>query len=696
VELPDVIANHDGWISVDRDPTEVFNEDSIASFTGKPITNDHPTTVVTPDNWHSLAIGTVQNVRKGAGDDHDCLVADLLFTAQRGIDLIRSGKRALSVGYDAVYEQTQPGRAKQRQIVANHVALVDEGRCGPRCTIVDHAPWYNVDYADPPSLPRRGPPVRQYLGAAPPAMVVFGVRRQVGDFADIDYPWTRDLEAWVNEPRDPEGQWTTGGGSHAPQENAREPVIGKPITVMRVGSEKGGLGGRDAGNLASVANHYVRLSDFETPSSRGGSPTHMSVYQITLPPQLGEYQRFNAHSGGGTGDLVGRAAGKRGDGFHIVYSFPKTYKDEKRTLSIPLAEVDAELKKMGYNNADEAGGNETAKAMQAVIDRHTAKEVPTPRVPEATTTEEESYFKAKKLADTITKAHDNKLLAALKHIRNDEIREAMDTLQGRREHSEDDRSYQALSRELVRRTVLEEGAAKARVHEYAFMDDKEFSKATGLDFGGTSGMRLMPKAELGKLPTTHIQALARHGTKIRIVKDIAPMPDSHPYAPGMQPAGLFNPDTMTIQVADQITLPDGSVRLLDDREQTLRHEVGHAIDKISGMISPQFDLAVERGIEGMLKHEEMAARYWLGGYATTIENQRRAKRLETFAEIYAFAYNPDYEPDKPAGFGGLSGERMRQLFGPAAKIMKEYLSNVLGEPEPAFVKADKKRAKVAA
>jgi hypothetical protein len=371
VELPDVIANGDGWISVDRDPTEVFNEDSIASFTGKPITNDHPTTVVTPDNWHSLAIGTVQNVRKGAGADHDCLVADLLFTAQRGIDLIRSGKRALSVGYDAVYEQTQPGRAKQRQIVANHVALVDEGRCGPRCTIVDHAPWYNVDYADPPSLPRRGPPVRQYLGAAPPPTTL-GVRRQVGDFADIDYPWTRDLEAWVNEPRDPEGQWTAGGGSHAPQENAREPVIGKSITVMRVGSEKGGLGGRDAGNLASVANHYVRLSDFETPQSGGGSPTHMSVYQITLPPQLGEYQRFNAH-GGGTGDLVGRSAGKHGDGFHIVYSFPKTYKDEKRTLSIPLTEVDAELKKMGYNNADEAGGNETAKAMQAVIDRHTVK-----------------------------------------------------------------------------------------------------------------------------------------------------------------------------------------------------------------------------------------------------------------------------------------------------------------------------------
>jgi hypothetical protein len=147
-EVPDLVADGDGWVAVDRDPDEVFRDISIASFTGKPITDDHPASMVTPDNWEHLSIGNVQNVRRGVNGHHDCLVADLLITTRRGIDLVRSGKRALSVGYDAAYEGTSPGRAKQKNIVANHVALVDQGRCGPRCSIVDGAPAYDVDWVE--------------------------------------------------------------------------------------------------------------------------------------------------------------------------------------------------------------------------------------------------------------------------------------------------------------------------------------------------------------------------------------------------------------------------------------------------------------------------------------------------------------------------------------------------------------------
>src|SRR4051812_10597602 len=139
-ELPDLQANGDGWLSVDREPSEVFRDESIASYSGKPITNDHPFDIVTPDNWSDLAIGVVQNARRGSGANSDVLVADLLFTTKRGIDLVKKGKRALSVGYDAAYEQKAPGMARQRDIIVNHVALVDEGRCGIRCTIVDGAP----------------------------------------------------------------------------------------------------------------------------------------------------------------------------------------------------------------------------------------------------------------------------------------------------------------------------------------------------------------------------------------------------------------------------------------------------------------------------------------------------------------------------------------------------------------------------
>ena len=40
-------------------------------------------------------------------------------------------------GYNAFYEQTAPGLGRQKDIHCNHVALVDEGRCGKRCAIMD-------------------------------------------------------------------------------------------------------------------------------------------------------------------------------------------------------------------------------------------------------------------------------------------------------------------------------------------------------------------------------------------------------------------------------------------------------------------------------------------------------------------------------------------------------------------------------
>ena len=138
-ELPDLQADDDGWISVDRDPTEVFSPMAMASFEGKPIVDDHPPDVVTPSNHRQLVIGHVQHVRRSA-DGHS-LIADLIFTDAAAIRQIRSKQKlALSCGYDAQYEQDAPGRARQRRIIGNHVALVAEGRCGVQCMIGDRAP----------------------------------------------------------------------------------------------------------------------------------------------------------------------------------------------------------------------------------------------------------------------------------------------------------------------------------------------------------------------------------------------------------------------------------------------------------------------------------------------------------------------------------------------------------------------------
>jgi hypothetical protein len=133
----DLEPNASGEIWVERLADEVFNERTIASFEGKAVTFDHPPDSVTPDNWKEYAIGTVQNVRRGTGDQKDLLIADLLITDSAAITYANSNLPELSSGYQAEYEQTEPGRAIQRNIIGNHVALVRRGRAGSRCAIKD-------------------------------------------------------------------------------------------------------------------------------------------------------------------------------------------------------------------------------------------------------------------------------------------------------------------------------------------------------------------------------------------------------------------------------------------------------------------------------------------------------------------------------------------------------------------------------
>jgi hypothetical protein len=136
-ELPQVAANANGFIDVDRPAAEVFNPVSLASFEGKPVTLNHPATDVGLWNHRALAVGHVQNVRRGEGVQSDLVLGDLLITDPGAIDAIRNGLRGVSVGYDANYNQLGPGRARQCDIRANHIALVSEPRCGPRCSIGD-------------------------------------------------------------------------------------------------------------------------------------------------------------------------------------------------------------------------------------------------------------------------------------------------------------------------------------------------------------------------------------------------------------------------------------------------------------------------------------------------------------------------------------------------------------------------------
>jgi hypothetical protein len=126
-----------GLVTIERNADEVFRPETIASFEGKPVTLAHPEDFVNPSNWRELSMGITQNVRRGDGVENDLMLADLLITDAQAIEDVRNGLRQVSCGYDAEYEQLAVGRGRQTNIVGNHVALVERGRCGPRCSIGD-------------------------------------------------------------------------------------------------------------------------------------------------------------------------------------------------------------------------------------------------------------------------------------------------------------------------------------------------------------------------------------------------------------------------------------------------------------------------------------------------------------------------------------------------------------------------------
>ncbi|WP_250538803.1 MULTISPECIES: DUF2213 domain-containing protein [unclassified Caballeronia] len=139
-EVP-VEPGPDGLIRISRTPEEVFRDETLASCVGKPVTLDHPTDFVDPSNFGALSRGTMFNVRRGSGIEDDLIVADLLVTEAEAIKAVQEdGIEEVSLGYEADYEQVSPGRGVQRNIVVNHVALVERGRCGPRCAIGDKEP----------------------------------------------------------------------------------------------------------------------------------------------------------------------------------------------------------------------------------------------------------------------------------------------------------------------------------------------------------------------------------------------------------------------------------------------------------------------------------------------------------------------------------------------------------------------------
>lgn len=123
-------------VIVHRRPEDVFAEETIASFEGKPVTDDHPPENVQAENFASYARGHVQNVRR-AGDN---LVGDVYITdAKLASDVKHRVKREISCGYQCDLVPDGAGGYYQTNIRGNHVAVVLRGRAGHDVAIHDAA-----------------------------------------------------------------------------------------------------------------------------------------------------------------------------------------------------------------------------------------------------------------------------------------------------------------------------------------------------------------------------------------------------------------------------------------------------------------------------------------------------------------------------------------------------------------------------
>lgn len=127
-------------VRIFRPETEVFNDESLKSYIGADVTDDHPPTMVDSQSYKQFTVGAaISAVRDG-----DFVCAELIVKDSDAIRNIETGKVQLSAGYTAEYDMT-PGTfdgqsydGVQRSIRINHVAIVTRARAGDMARLFDH------------------------------------------------------------------------------------------------------------------------------------------------------------------------------------------------------------------------------------------------------------------------------------------------------------------------------------------------------------------------------------------------------------------------------------------------------------------------------------------------------------------------------------------------------------------------------
>lgn len=128
-------------IRVYRPAEEVFNDESLQSYLGADVTNNHPSTLVNASTYRNTSVGVVTSVGR---QDGDFVIVDMVIKDKDAIKAVETGKCELSAGYTAVYDNTpgttpegEPYDFRQTRIKINHVAIVDRARAGAMARIFD-------------------------------------------------------------------------------------------------------------------------------------------------------------------------------------------------------------------------------------------------------------------------------------------------------------------------------------------------------------------------------------------------------------------------------------------------------------------------------------------------------------------------------------------------------------------------------
>jgi uncharacterized protein len=145
------IQTYAGWqvgkpdkpsVKVFRPAESVMNKDSLASLAHRPITINHPSEMVSAANWDEYSVGhTGDEILR----DGEFVRIPLIVMDGEAIEYIKGGQNQLSVGYLAELEwkdgQTESGEqydAIQKDIRANHIAIVAQARGGPLLRLGDN------------------------------------------------------------------------------------------------------------------------------------------------------------------------------------------------------------------------------------------------------------------------------------------------------------------------------------------------------------------------------------------------------------------------------------------------------------------------------------------------------------------------------------------------------------------------------